>query len=335
MSTLTTSQVKSFEREGYLLVHNLLNPEKILDPLVNEYELVLDRLATSLYNKGEISSLFKGLNFSDRMIEIVRESRSCHAQYFDMHLPIKDCKPDTPFWTGPAVFNVLTADDLLDAVESLIGYEIYSNPIQHVRIKPPEKFVPKNKYGEPILGRTIWHQDHGVTTEEADETQMLTVWMSLQDATVEKGPLLVVPRSHKTRLLTHCPNYFGNGVATAGQTQIPEQLFDVGNSLPLPTKRGDVIFMHKQTVHGSLPNLSDEVRWSLDLRYNPIGQATGRSIFPGFVARSRANPESILRDSEEWNNTWLATRENMSVINQGEEVEFRRTRWDGGQLECA
>ena len=94
MSTLTTSQVKSFEREGYLLVHNLLNPEKILDPLVNEYELVLDRLATSLYNKGEISSLFKGLDFSDRMIEIVRESKSCHAQYFDMHLPIKDCKLD-------------------------------------------------------------------------------------------------------------------------------------------------------------------------------------------------------------------------------------------------
>ena len=335
MSTLTNEQVKYFEREGYVLVRNLLDPEKVLDPLIREYELVLDQLATTLHNKGEISSLSEELDFSDRMIEIVKESGNCHAQYFDMHLPIKDCTPSTPFWTGPAVFNVLTSDNLLDAVESLIGSEIYSNPIQHVRIKPPERFVPKNKYGEPILGRTIWHQDHGVTTVEADKTQMLTVWMSLQNATVEKGPLLVVPRSHKTGLLTHCPNYFGNGLATAGQTQIPEKLFDAEKSLPLPTKRGDVIFMHKQTVHGSLPNLSNEVRWSLDLRYNPIGQATGRSIFPGFVARSRVAPKSVLRDAEEWNNMWLRTRKKMSLMNQGGEDAFRRTRWDGGQLECA
>ena len=115
-----------------------------------------------------------------------------------MHLPIKDCKLDTPFWTGPAVFNVLTSDHLLDAVESLIGYEIYSNPIQHVRIKPPEKFVPKNKYGEPILGRTIWHQDHGVTTEEADETQMLTVWPLGHMA------MMAPPRNKREKSVSFC-----------------------------------------------------------------------------------------------------------------------------------
>ena len=38
--------------------------------------------------------------------------------------------------------------------------------------------------------------------------------------------------------------------------------------------------MHKHTIHGSLPNVSDEIRWSLDLRYNPTGQPTGRPEFP-------------------------------------------------------
>ena len=37
----------------------------------------------------------------------------------------------------------------------------------------------------------------------------------------------------------------------------------------------------------SYSNHSDNVRISFDLRYNPIGQPTGRGYFPGFVARSR------------------------------------------------
>ena len=335
MGSLSSKQIEHFEEEGYVVVEGVFDPEEILDPVIEEYTLVLDRLANELYSAGQLSSLYEGLSFSDRMIEVVKESGKCHEQYFDFHLPIKDCSKDTPFWAGPGVFNVLTAAPLLDAVESLLGPEIYSNPIQHVRIKPPEKHVAKNEYGEPTLGKTSWHQDNGVATIDADETEMLTVWMSLQDAPMEKGPLKVVPRSHKNGLLAHCPNYHGNGIKTAGQIQIPEKLFEVDKTTPLPMKRGDVIFMHKRTVHGSLSNLSDEVRWSFDLRYNPVGQATGRSVFPGFVARSYENPDSVLRDPEEWNQMWLETREKMSTINQGHEDDFKRTRWFEGQLECA
>ena len=335
MGSLTSEQIERFEEEGYLVVEGVLDPAEVLDPVIEEYTLVLDRLANELYSTGQISSRYEELGFSDRMIKVVKESGKCHEQYFDLHLPIRDCSKDTPFWTGPAVFNVLTAASLLDAVESLLGPEIYSNPIQHVRIKPPEKHVAKNEHGQPVLGKTSWHQDHGVATIDADETQMLTVWMSLQDVPIEKGPLKVVPRSHQKGLLTHCPNYHGNGIGTAGQIQIPEKLFEVDKTTPLPMKRGDVIFMHKRTVHGSLSNVSDEVRWSLDLRYNPVGQATGRSVFPGFIARSHESAGSVLRDAEEWNRMWLETREKMSTINQGHEGDFKRTRWFGGQLECA
>ena len=88
-------------------------------------------------------------------------------------------------------------------MESLIGPEIYSNPVQHVRIKPPEHILPKNQFGNPILGETIWHQDQGVVVPEADETNMLTVWFAFEDVDIEQGPLKVVPGSHKHGLLTH------------------------------------------------------------------------------------------------------------------------------------
>ncbi len=60
---------------------------------------------------------------------------------------------------------------------------------------------------------------------------------------------------------------------------------------------GDVLFLNKMMLHSSLSNVSDRIRISFDLRYNPIGQPSGRPAFPGFVARSRRAPEAELTDS--------------------------------------
>jgi phytanoyl-CoA hydroxylase len=93
---------------------------------------------------------------------------------------------------------------------------------------------------------------------------------------------------------------------------------------------GDVISLTKQTVHGSLANLSDDVRWSFDLRYNPIGQPAGRSTFTGFVARSRRAPESALRDPAEWEKLWRDTRDRLAEV---EPVQFKH--WSADAPACA
>ena len=326
MAALSPEQLDHFADQGYVVVKKVIDPAKSLDPVIDEYAQVLDRLADQLFASGEIESTYQDLDFGDRYIQICVETGKVHSQYFDFSLPFQNVQPETPFWAGPAVFGALTDADLLDVVEALIGPEIYSNPVQHVRIKPPEQLLPKNQHGNAILGATHWHQDHGVVTPEADDTRMLTVWFSLQDTSLEKGPLQVVPQSHRSGLLPHCPNYMGNGRKFAGGSQIPEKLFAAADALPLPVERGDVIFLHKQTVHGSQSNISDEVRWSFDLRYNPTDQPTGRIAFPGFVARSRANPDSQLRDPAQWHRLWLETRRQMAQINQGDQIDvpFRR-----------
>lgn len=100
--------------------------------------------------------------------------------------------------------------------------------------------------------------------------------------------------------------------------------------IPMPMKRGDVLLLHRRTVHGSLPNESDDIRWSFDLRYNPIGQPTGRGAFPGFVARSRENPESELHDPDEWTRMWTEARDALAG-RQG--VIFNR--WSVEDPACA
>ncbi|MBS11359.1 MAG: phytanoyl-CoA dioxygenase [Gemmatimonadetes bacterium] len=329
MSGLTDEQLSFFDINGYVVVPDVI-PHSVLDAVIDEYEGVLDNLIETLYERGDITSRFEGLPFGDRFMKLVIETGAVHNQYFDFSLPFQNVQPDTPFWTGQAVLDAFTCDSLIDVVASVIGPEVYSNPVQHVRIKPPESILPTNQLGKPIMGATQWHQDNGVVVPEADETQMLTVWFSLEDTDIEQGPLKVVPRSHRPGLLTHCPNYKGQG-----GRMIPETLFEVDQTIPLPVKRGDVILLHRHTVHGSLSNVSDRIRWSFDLRYNPIGQTTGREAFPGFVVRSAERKDEELRDADTWTHLWLETRERMSKINQGGQHDVAFGRWEEGHLDCA
>ncbi len=321
MASLTQEQVEQFRREGYLLVENLLDPEEDFDPIVEEYQGVLNNLASDLYAKGDISSTYADLSFGQRLIEIYKESGKVHAQYFDFSLHGANVSDDTQFWVGPEVFNLLRNEKLLDAVESIIGPEIYSNPVQHVRLKPPEHLTPKDAEGRVQLGKTPVHQDNGVVLPEADQTDMLTVWFPLWDATVENGCLVVWPYSHQQGLLDHCPRFDG--------LTIPGQLLQ-GEARSMPMKRGDVLFLTKLTMHASHSNHSDSVRWSFDLRYNPIGQPTGRGYFPGFIARSRKNPETELRDPAEWARLWHACRHKLATEGAG---PFNR--WSADSPVCA
>jgi len=321
MGSLNEEQVAQFQREGYLVVEGLFHPQADIEPIIEEYKGVLDNLAGELYAKGDISSTYADLPFGQRLIEIYKESGKVHAQYFDFSLPQADVREDTPFWAGPAVFNALRNEKLLDAVESIIGPEIYSNPVQHVRLKPPEHLTPKDADGRLQLGKTPVHQDNGVVLPEADQTEILTVWFPLWDATVQNGCLVVWPNSHRQGLLAHCPGHSG--------LRIPGRLLN-GKAKSMPMKRGDALFMHKLTVHASHSNHSANVRWSFDLRYNPIGQPTGRGSFPGFIARSRTHPESELRDPAEWARLWHEARQRLAAEGMG---PFNR--WSADSPVCA
>ena len=329
MAFLSTLQIEQFQRDGYLVVDDLLDPIRDLDPVIAEYEGVLDRLAEELYANGTIKSLYRDLPFSERLVQIYGESGKVNAQFFDFSLPQSGITEETPFWTGPAVFNTIRSPQILDAIESLIGPEILSNPVQHVRLKPPEHLTPVDPTtGQVQLGATPWHQDNGVLLDTADESDIITVWFPLSDATIENGCLAVVPFSHEDGLLPHCPanaqNRPGFGV------HIKEQQFDSEAAVALPMKRGSALFMTKQTVHASLSNTSDHVRFSFDLRYNPIGQPTGREIFSGFIARSRQHPESELDDPDTWTQLWIEARR---AIAAGEPPQFNR--WDPFSPACA
>ncbi len=322
---IETTDLEQFDRDGYIVVRGLLDVAADLQPMIDEYEQLLDRLAEQWAAEGRLTSTHRGLPFCERLLQIVPEAHPAYDLHFDISLPQADITDETPMHHGPAVFDLLRSPRLLDAVERFVGPEIYSNPVQHTRIKLPESRLPAESW-TGLTAQIAWHQDLGVVTDDADDTDMLTVWFPITRATVENGCLAVMPGSHREELALHCRS---RNPLTLNQVCIPDNLA-TDEHVVLPMDPGDVLFMHRKTKHCGLPNRSDEIRWSFDLRYQPIGQPTGRRWFPGFVARSRAHPETELTSAEDWAALWRKARHELA---HSDDVAFNR--WKQGDPRCA
>jgi hypothetical protein len=315
-----------FEREGCLLIDDVFDPEADLDPVVGEYAARLDEMAAEWHTRGLIASAYADTPFAERFARVLNDMGPDGYRPFDITLSGR-ITAETPMHTGPAVFNLITHPRLLDVVEQLVASEILSNPIQHVRIKPPEHLLNQKFQGRnTIVGATEWHQDQGVATVDVDATEMLTVWFPVFDSTTENGCLCVIPRSHKRGLLLHCPSKPGQ----AFDLRIPE-VIRASSGTPLEMKRGSALFMHRLTMHSSLRNLSSGVRWSFDLRYQPVGQPSGRDWLPAFVARSRKDPSQEIHDWRRWADLWWRARTYVAA-NPGAQ---KPRRWTGTEAACA
>ncbi|KNG95628.1 phytanoyl-CoA dioxygenase family protein [Pseudaestuariivita atlantica] len=296
---LTPAQIDQFNRDGYLVIEDVID-EATRQAVIDEYAALMDGLYDQWHAEGHVPAPQAGWGFWDKLGAAFRAGHEWY-QPLDISLPHADITDDTPMHFGPAVFDMATHPRILDIAEALLGPELTSNPIQHVRIKPPERLVDGDEVRAHIVS-TDWHQDRGVTLAEADETQMLTVWLAITDATVENGCLQVMPGIEE-EMLPHC---------SLRQTGIRDRYLPKKEPVPAPVKAGGAVIFHPLTPHASLANMSDGYRWSFDLRYNVTGQSTGRDHFPSFVARSRANPETELKDWRVWRRMWEDTRHSVA-----------------------
>ncbi len=331
MSFLDEAVTDRFEEQGYVVAEGILDPVEDIGPIVAEYEALLDSMAEQWHAEGKLSSSFSDLPFDERLTQLLAEGMPVFPG-FDISLPplAADASEETPIHLGAAVFSRLLRNPrLLDAVECFIGPEIFCNPVQHVRIKPPEHLVPE-AMRHSLVASVDWHQDAGVVEADADETDLLSAWVAITDATTENSCMVMIPGSHRADVALHCLTYERQGFAGSAQLTIPQEYRGPNQPTPVPMRAGDVLFFHRMTMHSSLPNVSNGIRWSFDLRYNPLGQHSGRPWFPGFVARSRAHPETELTDPAEWARLW---HDAQAALAAGGTPAFNR--WKEDDPRCA
>lgn len=289
---LTDEQIEEFKTNGVLIVKSALY-ESELDPVIDELKAWVDRRACELHAAGKIQNLYPNAPFDTRF-----------------ELLFKQCKAigeglDIRTSRGKAIFEFLHNKNLLDTIESLVGSEITCNPIQHARTKPPTSYEGRTG---PSFHVVPWHQDAGVMMPEAEVSNIVTCWLPLGDATVEMGCMQAL-----LGVFNHgCLSYFKEEAATV---TIRPEVLPLVEPMDLVCYKGDVVLLNKFTPHRSIPNVSDKCRWSLDLRYQTTGHHTGRTAYPAFIVRSSSNPESVLRDYDEWCWLWIDALENPKGVS--------------------
>lgn len=273
MGRLTEAQVAQFKTDGVLVAEGVLDNSD-LAPVIESYTRWIEAKAQELAIPDQASNepferRFARLHAQDKNIERGMDVMNARL---------------------PEFFAFLRCQNLLDAVQQLLGTpELIVSPIQHLRGKVADT-------SEGSYFNVPWHQDAAVTWEEADHSEIITCWLPLVDATVENGCMEILPGVWKQGLLPHIG---GAGGATIRPNALPEVA-----PLIAAVKKGGVVFMHRCTPHHSTPNLTDTVRWSLDLRFQPTGTPTGRPWQPSFVVRSEADPASVVTDYTAWDAAW-------------------------------
>lgn len=165
------------------------------------------------------------------------------------------------------IVNIWEADDLFrahlsnpgicQAVMQLMGTDTLRVWHDQVQYKPPK-----------VGGPTDWHQDHPYwpVIQPAD---LVSAWVALEDADVENGCMWMVPGSHKWG-----PHKGGTiGTNPDDFSPLPDKSLLPPDArielVPCPVKKGEVMFHHCLTWHGSPPNRSDRGRPAIAVHYMP------------------------------------------------------------------
>ncbi len=321
----THGLLASFQENGFIAIDRLV-PAEDLEPIEIEYAELLERIAQLLHRNRKIHDTCDSLPFGQCYSQIVSEFPDSHRS-FDISLPQLNEDIDAIcMHASPAVFDLMRHPKILDVVEAITGGKIYSSPVQQMRMKPPARTLGGQLADHSNVGAITWLQDILALFTEADDTEQITVWLAITEATVEIGCLTSIPGSHRKGPKVHCSK-----PAIASEPQVPDSIVQDRCSKPLPVKKGGAVFFHEMNVHRALPSLPDGLRWSIDLRYHPIGQPTGRPAFPGFATRSRANPQTGQTDHCAWAESWDEAR-NRIVSGHFNGRLFEDTWWNNAAV---
>ena len=281
MPELSSEQTEFYERNGYLIVENVI-PSADFDPLIKELNETVDQNIRQAHTAGLLSDLFEDEPFARRLARAV-ESIKDPSEGSDRNRIFRGL---TDKLRTAGMFAVVTHTAVLDIVESLIGPEIFAHPQFNIRPKLPNQ----NSSVVP------WHQDLAYLEQDAEPTHMVNFWIPLVDATGENGCMEVVAGSHKRTLIQHHEK-LGPGRNFSG---ILEEDVPSGEKVLCQVRVGGVLLTQHKTIHRSIPNTSDHIRWSLDLRYSDPQMPTGRDFVPGFIARSKKNPDVVAKGIDDW-----------------------------------
>ncbi len=248
-----------FEKEGYLVVENLLSPEELVE--CQAEILRLHKLAAELEAKGENGHFQREPYAKNEAQEMTTHGVA------DDRLPVLRKAENTRQYSD--VFRRLSVHPkLIQVVQKLLG---------------PDLLL----FRSTLMFKPAFHGSaHGIHQDSAywpmEPPKLVTVSIALNDATPENGCFQVIPQSHKWGLQS-----WGHIAREQDESLTDHEDRDFSGQIEVPLSAGSALFFHSLMAHGSGPNRSPNPRntalyayFSPQVRYVPRNGKPERKSFP-------------------------------------------------------
>ncbi len=219
LSPLDAAQIAAFKEQGYLAIDSIATPDEV-ERMRDAYDRLFD--AQIGREKGDHFDL-AGVDEEDR--------------------PAKLQQMLGPSLYAPEFNSFECRETALAAARQILGKSAEPQG-EHAIMKPAG-------FG----AATPWHQDESYWDPKL-EYHSLSVWVPLQEATLENGCMQFIPGSHQLGVLPHRP--INNDRRIHGlevETQV-----ETARAVACPIPAGGATFHFSRTLHYAGENLTDKPR---------------------------------------------------------------------------
>lgn len=218
--TLTPDQIAFFQEQGYLTLPAITTAAE-----VEQLQAIYDQLFAQKAGRDQGDHL-----------DLVTTDED-------------DQKPVLPQILNPGKYAPALLDTLFRAnaaaiIQQLLGPEATLGG-DHAILKPPHTDAT-----------TPWHQDEAYWDADK-EYNSLSIWIPLQEATLENGCMWFVPGTHQQDVLPHRP--IGNDPRVIG-LEVADVAARIANAVACPIPAGGATLHHSRTLHYTGPNRTDYPR---------------------------------------------------------------------------
>ena len=170
----------------------------------------------------------------------------------DLPHPLNTYKRVNSHCVIPMAHRVAADSRVLDVIEGILGPDILIWSVEFFIKEPQTKSI------------VSMHQDLTYWGFGAVD-QLLTAWIALSPATEASGCMNFVRGSHKNPILPHEDTYDKDNLLSRGQ----EIQVDVApeDKVPAELQPGQMSLHHGLMIHGSGPNVTDDRRIAVAIRY--------------------------------------------------------------------
>lgn len=243
-------QIHSFQEDGFLVVENFLNGEELKHWQTSVTEALADR---------------KGLKIPGRTGNIdeddgINEDSDYYTKVFDQSINL--------WQTSEEMKKIMLDENIGRIVSDLSGAD-------GVRIWHDQALVKR-----PWANPTAWHLDTPYWS--FSDRRALSIWVALDDVTLENGCLFFIPGSHKH-----------TSFKNPGIGKNMDAIFDFypqfksSESKPIVIKAGSCSFHNGLTIHGACANMTPGFRRAMTCAYMP-----DENVYNG---QANILPESYLK----------------------------------------